>query len=124
MVKDWMISGIIAGGVAAVIQNIYGMVMKIFGYGGPFYIDYGKIVLFKRLPQGVLSDGLGLIAHLIWDIVLAMGFAYILHIGSSHYLWVKGLIYEMVIWFFIEIGAVLYRIPLISEVSSYSLTFF
>ena len=124
MIKDRLINGTIAGSAGAIIQNGYALLMSRLGYSGPVYIDYGKILLFYNPPQGILPNGLGLVAHFVWDIILAVLFAYLLQKTSSRYLWLKGLIYGIAVWFFIKTGATLYKIPIIYEVRPYTVAFF
>lgn len=123
MIHDRLINGAIAGGVGAVIQNGYTLLMRSLGYLGPSFIDYGKVVIFYELPQGWLPTGLGLIAHFIWDVVLAIIFAYLLYGTTSRYVWFKGVIYGIVIWFFIQLGAILYKVPLIVEFTPTTVAF-
>jgi hypothetical protein len=115
MIRDWMVSGAIAGVMGGICQNIYAGLLNIWGMPGSYYIEYGKVLLFARNPSGLLPDGLGLLAHFAWDIILAIVFVCIIQQTSQRYFLLKGLLYGMIVWFLIRAGATLFKIPIINQ---------
>lgn len=124
MIKDDIVKGLIAGIAGAVCQNLYALGTRVLGYQGPLYVDYGKILLFYSSRRGWLPDILGLIAHFIWDIILAVFFVYFIKYTSSRHRLLKGIVWALAVWFFIKTGATLYKIPVIIHVEPVTVVVF
>ncbi len=124
MIKDRMLYGAIAGTAGAIVQNLYAFAATLFGYKGPQYISYGKIVLAIHDYQGLLSNLMGLLGHLVWDIMLGVIFAYIISYTSSRYYALKGLLYGAVVWYLIKASATMFKIPVIMGVHPETVAFF
>lgn len=109
MLTDKIINGAIIGTVGAVVQELYGLILLMFGYQGLTYPDYGRTLLSLDPHFGILGYGLGLIAHLIWDIIVGIVFVHLIHWSSEIYLHWKGIIYGPAVWFLIQAGFSLLR---------------
>jgi hypothetical protein len=55
---------------------------------------------------------LALIAHIIWDLLLGILFAYIINGTSSNYYYLKAFIYGLGLWFIIQAAGTLFRLPM------------
>jgi hypothetical protein len=115
LIKDNIVNGAIIGTAGAAIQDLYSCAMKALGYRGLIYIDYGRALLFTDLHPGTLNFGLGLIAHLIWDIIIGVIFVCLIQGSSKYYLYLKGIIYGSMVWFIIQTSETLLRMPVIHE---------
>lgn len=124
MIKDRLVNGAIAGAAGAVVQNLYAAAAGLFGYTGPNYLTYGKIVLAIEDNNGALSNLMGLVGHFVWDIILGIIFAYIISSATSRYYIWKGLLYGAVVWYFVKAGATMFKIPEIMAVYPETVVFF
>ncbi|MBU7005227.1 hypothetical protein [Phosphitispora fastidiosa] len=124
MIKDRLINGAIAGAAGAVVQNLYAAAARLFGYTGPGYITYGKIVLAIEDNGGLLSNSLGLVSHLVWDIIVGILFAYIISSTTSRYYIWKGMLYGAAVWYLIKAGATIFKIPIIMGFYPETVVFF
>lgn len=124
MIKDRLVTGAAAGIAGALAQNAYAYIARFLGWRGPVYEDYGQILLFYRIHKGVLPTVLGLLGHFVWDIIIAILFAYLIRQTSSRYYLLKGTLYGMIVWFFIKAGSTLFKIPVIINVMPGTVAFF
>jgi hypothetical protein len=115
LIKDNIVNGAIIGTAGMAVQSLYSCAIKALGYPGLIYADYGRVLLFANLQPGATGYGLGLIAHWIWDIMIGVVFVYLIQGSSKHYRFAKGIIYSVAIWFIIQAGETLFRIPVIHE---------
>lgn len=115
LIKDSIVNGAIIGTAGAAVQILYSFALKAFGYQGLVYIDYGQALLFMNIYPGSLFYGLGIIAHWIWDIIIGVIFVYLIQRSFEYYLYPKGIIYGVAIWFFIGAGVSLFRMPVIHK---------
>lgn len=120
-----MICGAFIGSIGAVVQNLYGLSARLAGVKGPIYWDYGKVLIFSgKVLSGILPTVLGTIAHLVWDIILGIVFVYLIRDSFDRYLVLKGVVYGAIVWFIIKTIATLFRVPVIVDVSPYTVLFF
>lgn len=124
MLQDRMVFGAIAGMAGAVVQNFYAVIAESMGLTGPVYLNYGKIVLMLKDYNDPLADTLGVIGHFTWDIILGIAFAYLVSLTSSRYYILKGIIYGIIVWYFIKVIATLFKIPVIIGVQPHTVAFF
>lgn len=121
---DWLadkiIKGAIIGTVGALVQELYHWVLQAFGYQGLTYLDYGKTILSLNLLTGTIGSVMGLAAHLLWDIIVGVGFVCLIHWSSGFCLQLKGIIYGLSIWFLVQAGVSLFRLPELLEAYPHS----
>jgi hypothetical protein len=110
--KDKMITGAFAGIIGAVLQDIYGYLSKVIGLTDRGYIDFARAVTFYTIKEGPLETIMALIAHIIWDLLLGILFAYIIDRTSKSYYYLKAFIYGLALWFIIQVLGTLFRLPL------------
>ena len=63
--KDWIIAGTSAGIIGAVLQDIYGYLIKVFGLTDRGFIDFARAMILYNVKDGGIKMILALIAHII-----------------------------------------------------------
>ncbi|MGI6066631.1 MAG: hypothetical protein ACOYI2_09115 [Bacillota bacterium] len=124
MIRDKLVTGAVIGTAAFIIQNLYALGAKAFNIPTLTYVDYGRILLLSKVMKGTIAVIIGLIGHLIWEIILGVIFVYIILNTSRRYSFLKGIIFGASVWFFINLAATLFSIPVIAHVSPTTVTFF
>ncbi len=97
--EDRLVTGGIAGLVGAAVQNTYSFVVKGLNLAEYTYSDFATTVLTNSVysdPAGLLA---GFISYLAVGVILGVLFAYLIASTSSDYLYIKGLLYGLVMWF-------------------------
>jgi hypothetical protein len=112
IMKDRVIAGALAGVIGAVLQDIYGCLIKFFGLTDRGFIDFARAVILYNVTDGGIETLLALIAHIIWDLLLGILFVYIIQGTSSSHYYLKALIYGLSLWFIIQAVGTLFRLPM------------
>ena len=118
--KDKMMAGAVAGTVGAVLQDIYGYLAKAIGLTDRGFIDFARAVILYNINDGALETILALIAHIIWDLLLGILFAYIINSTSSSYYYLKAFIYGLALWFIIQAAGTLFRLPMFFHIPAWA----
>lgn len=124
IIDDRFTRGIFAGTVGAVAQNLYIYLAHLLGFTSLHYEDYAEMLIFLKLQKGAFPTVMGLIGHFIWDIFLGIIFVYIIKSSSSRFYLVKGVVYGILIWFFVKVVMTLFRMPIFSSPSTRSTLIF
>ncbi len=116
MNEDRLVAGFISGTIAALIQNIYALIIKALGWTDRAFSDFaGVLIMFKSYP-GPLAFIIGVIAHLTFGGTLGYFFALLVKNTSSKYFLLKVIIWGPFLWFAIlGIGAI-FRLPLFTVI--------
>jgi len=77
MIKDKLVTGAVIGTATFISQNLYALGAKAFNIPTLTYVDYGRILLLSKVMKGTIAVIIGLIGHLIWEIILGVIFVYI-----------------------------------------------
>jgi hypothetical protein len=118
--KDRIIAGTLAGIIGAVLQDIYGYLVKVFGLTDRGFIDFARAVILYNVNDGGIETVLALIAHIIWDILLGILFVYIINSTSGNYYYLKAFIYGLSLWFIIQAAGTLFRLPLFFHIPAWA----
>lgn len=110
MINDQTTKGIIAGVIGAVVQNIYIYFTQLLGFTKLNYQDYSQVVIFLRIYKGMLPTFLGILGHFVWDILFGIIFAYLIKFTPRKLYIIKGVVYGVIIWYLIKLGATLFRL--------------
>ena len=97
--EDRLVVGGIAGLIGAALQNIYSFAVKGLNLAEHTYSDFATTVLTNSVysdPVGLLA---GFIAYLSVGVILGVFFVYLIAATSSDYLYLKGLLYGLALWF-------------------------
>ncbi|KNZ69020.1 hypothetical protein Tfer_2382 [Thermincola ferriacetica] len=117
-INDRLVSGVIAGMAGALAQNLYALVAKLLGLTDIIYVDIAAAVLFHRNYPGWVASVVGLAGHLVVDSFWGFCYALIIEAGSSRYLYFKGAVFGMAIWFLIRvIGVQVLELPVFTGTS-------
>lgn len=114
--KDRLTAGGMAGGLAGLVHDAYGSVMKALGLTDRTFDELSEIVLSSRIYTGALGIIVGILAHLTVSILLGIFFAYIIQISSSRYLILKALAYGLITWFLLSGFGTVFRLPLFKDI--------
>lgn len=116
--KDRFIAGAGAGFIGAIIQQIYGFIVKSLGFTDYAFHDFGQAFIVSSPSSGFLSDLVGILSQLSNGLIVGIVFAYIISLTSSKYYIIKGLIYGTVLWhLFLGIGT-MYKVPALGAVKA------
>ncbi|HBF37734.1 MAG TPA: hypothetical protein DDW50_10470 [Firmicutes bacterium] len=110
--NDKIILGALAGTIGAFLQDLCGYIAEIIGFSDRGFIDFARAVILFNIKSGALETFLASIAHIIWDLLLGILFAYLIKNTSDSFYYLKALIYGLVLWFMIHTAGTLFRLPL------------
>ncbi len=110
--QDKIIAGSLAGIIGAILQDMYGFLVKVIGLTDRGFIDFARAVILSNINGGALETVLALIAHLIWNSMLAILFTYLIPNTSGSYYYFKALLYGLALWFIIQAIGTLFRLPM------------
>jgi hypothetical protein len=116
MRNDRISAGALAGIIGAVVQNIYGQIVKGLGITDRAFLDFAKIVLFHKPYGGVLGFIAGTLSHLTFGMITGVLFVCLIKRTSSKYLYFKGMGMGMTIWFFSLGMGTLFDLPLFQDI--------
>lgn len=114
--KDRLVAGALAGAVAALVQDAYGLTVKALGITDRIFTDFAAVMIMFKPEKGALGFLVGLIAHVIVGIIFGIVFAYIILKTSSNYFLLKGLCYGLILWFLLLGLGTMWRLPLFTVV--------
>lgn len=84
------------------------------------FIDFARAVILYNIKDGTLETILALIAHIIWDLLLGILFAYIINSMSNSYYYLKAFIYGLALWFIIQVLGTLFRLPMFFHIPAWA----
>lgn len=112
MKNDRITGGAIAGIIGAVVQNIYGQIVKGIGLTDVAFVDFAKVIAFGKPVPGTISFISGLLAHLTLGMIFGTLFALIVMKTSSKYFLFKCIGYGAALWFItLGLGSI-FKLPL------------
>lgn len=114
--KDRLVSGGIAGAIAAIIQNLYGMLAKAVGLTDRTFAEFAATMVSQKVYMGVLGFIMGVVAHTIVGIMLGAIFAYLIKQSSSRYYLLKGFGFGIVSWFLLLSLGSIYNVPKFADI--------
>lgn len=116
--KDRLVAASIAGSIGSIVTIVSGVIFKSLGWTDRAFFDYSTTLFGKTtyLDKGLLGFLMGVITEVAVCIIYAIIFAYIIKVTSSRYLYIKGLMYGLVLWMLLSSLGTMYNIPLFSEI--------
>jgi len=105
MKNDRITGGAIAGIIGAIVQDVYGIIVKATGLTKVAFIDFAKVIAFGKPTPGIIATITGTLAHLTLEMILGTIFALIIMKSSSKYFLLKSLGYGAALSF---IGALVF----------------
>lgn len=111
MQNDRSVAGAISGSVAALIQEIYGSLVKYVGISDKDFGDFAGVMIMSKNYQGIFAHIVQWIAHIGIGMLFGIIFAQIFKYTSSKYWWLKGLIYGLILWVLLTSIGTLYKMP-------------
>ncbi len=124
MTKDIIARGVIAGGAAAIIQNLYAFLVRAAGFTTMTYADYARATLFDMRYNDNFAQFLGYIGHFTWDILLGVIFVLLINKTSESFLILKSITYGVVIWYMVKGAPTFFRLPAFLSITPQSMFFF
>lgn len=118
MIKDRFVAGGIAGFVASITCDFVGIMYKSLGWTDRTFNDYATIILTYEIysKKGIFGLILSMISHSAVCIIFGVAFAYLIKLTSSHYLYLKGLGYSLVMWLLLNAFGTILNIPLFRNI--------
>ena len=110
--QDKIMMGALAGLIGALVQDLYGYIVKMIGLSDRGFIDFARVVILVNVDGGAMETVSAFMAHLIWDLLLGMLFAYIIKNTPTRYYYLIALIYGLSLWFIIQAAGAVFRLPL------------
>jgi len=116
--KDRLVAASIAGSIGSIVTIVSGVIFKSLGWTDRAFFDYSTTLFGKTTysDKGLLGFLMGVITEVAVCIIYAIIFAYIIKVTSSRYLYIKGLMYGLVLWMLLSSLGTMYNIPLFSEI--------
>lgn len=115
---DRFFRGFTAGVVGGIAMNLWTLfAITVLNWEIIRFIDWAGIIIFGDLPRSFIEGLFALLMHLLWVGVLGIGFAFLIpQVTSQGYL-LKGMIYGVVLGFFIYAIPTLLQTPILKETS-------
>jgi uncharacterized membrane protein YagU involved in acid resistance len=114
--KDRLLAGGIAGLIATVVQNIYGLTINAVGLTDRTFEDFAEIMITFKSYTGIAAFIVGVMAHLAVGLIFGVIFAYLIKETSSKYYIAKGLGYGLVLWFLLSGFGTIFRLPFFKNI--------
>jgi len=116
MMKDRLVAGGVAGLIAIIISNIYGLTSKALGFTDRIFIDFAKVLIMFKPYKGSLGFIVGEIAILTIGVLWGVVYAYIIKITSSRYNILKGWGYGLLLWMLLSGFGTIFDLPLFKDI--------
>ena len=115
---DRTFRGLIGGVIGAIIMNLINLTFfYILKLTKIRFLDWSGIIMLGHRPNKNIEIIYSLIIHILWTGVLGVILAYLIpQISSQGYL-LKGGLYAFLITFIFRSLVILYKVPIISNVS-------
>lgn len=108
------LSGVVGGIAMTLCSNV---AVSLLNWNIISFIDWAGIMIYGDLPRSHAEGLIALILHLIWVGSLGVVFAFlILQITSQGYL-LKGVLFSIVMGFFIHALPTVFQMPILKEAS-------
>ena len=120
MKEDRLMAGVVSGTVAILIQTAYALTVKSLGFTDRIYVDFAKVIIMSENRQGLSPFFIGLIAQLVIGAMFGVVFAFVEKFTSSRYYIVKGVFFGAVLWFLLTGFGTMWRLPVFSDMPTYS----
>lgn len=115
---DRFFRGLAAGFAGAVAMNLWSFFSYyVLQFSDLRFLDWAAIFVFGRLARTTLEMGLALFAQLIFASFLGILFAFLIPQVTSRLYLLKGMVAGLTAGFFIYAIPVLFKTPVLSEVS-------
>lgn len=117
--KDRYIRGLIAGllaGVAALAWNLFSF--YVLNFSTLVWGDFVSAVIFRRQIANAWEYVFSLLMGVIFTGFLGVLFSLLIPVIKSRFLWLKGLIFGIAVWFLIYSLAIMFRIPTLINIPS------
>lgn len=116
MKNDRITGGAIAGIIGAVVQNLYGLIVKGVGLTDITFVDFATVIAFGKSTHGIIGSITGLLAHLTLGMIFGTLFALIVMKTSSKYFLLKCIGYGAALWFItLGLGAI-FKLPVFTGI--------
>lgn len=117
---DRLVAGGVAGFIAAIISNIYGLTTKALGLTDRTFVDFAKVLIMYKPYPGILGYMVGEIAILTVGIFWGVAYAYIIKMTSSRFNLLKGWGYGIILWMLLSGFGTIFDLPLFKDIPPYA----
>ena len=116
MLSDRLVAGGVAGFIAIIISNIYGVFSKAMGFTDRIFIDFAKVLIMYKPYKGFLGFLVGEIAILTVGIFWGVAYAYIIKMTSSRFNLLKGWGYGAILWMLLSGFGTIFDLPMFKDI--------
>lgn len=111
MVNDRTTAGAIAGAVAGIIQQIYGLLADYIGFTDKDFGDFAGTLIMSKDYQGILAHIIQWLAHIGIGMFFGIIFVHLFRYTSSKYWQIKGVVYGFILWVLLTGVGTLFKMP-------------
>lgn len=116
--KDRFMNGLIAG----IIAGIFALIIDLFfvdvlKFGKLRFWDFSSILLFGNKPQSFWQTLLGILGHIGFSGIGGVIYAYLIRLITSKYLYIKGIVFGLSIWFSAYTTTYMLKVPYLKDIS-------
>jgi hypothetical protein len=114
-IEDRFTRGFLAGLAAGMAMNIFSFISMALGWVKIAFLDWAGVLIFGKLPAGVLENAVSLGGQLFFAAMSGVLFAYLLPVLTSRNYFLKGLIFGLLIWLLSYTASILFRVPFLTR---------
>lgn len=112
-IKDRFTIGFIAGVIGGVVMNAGDYITLTLGVCKRLFIDWSSVFIFGEKTDALSETMVALFGQLIFSGMVGIIFAYLIVGATSKYLYFKGCIFALLVWFISYAVVVLFNINLL-----------
>lgn len=116
--NDRFTNGFIAGTVAGVTMCIINYISKQIGIVDLLYLDWAAVLLFGHQHETVPQALVGQAGKLFFAGLLGSLFAFWLILVTDKYLFFKGIVFGIAVWFGVHAAATLFKLSTMIPINS------
>jgi len=108
---DRFTRGFIAAIPGWLLMNIWSYIAYQLNFSELRYVDWASVMIFGNLPLNHLEGIVALFIHLIFMGFLGVIFTFLVPEITSKHLWLKGIVFSIVVGFAIHAIPILFKTP-------------
>jgi len=108
--SDRFTNGFVAGLVAGTTMSVMNYISHQIGIVDLLYLDWASVLLYGYRHETVLEAVVGQAGKLFFAGLLGSFFAFWLTIVTSKYLFFKGIVFGIAVWFVVHATATLFKL--------------
>jgi hypothetical protein len=114
--QDQVSAGAVSGMAAAVIQIVYGWIVKGLGLTDRSFTDFAKVFFMYRNYRGLAASIVGFITQMLIGVILGMIFAFLITATSKRFYYLKGLGFGAIFWLGFGVAGTIFNLPLFKDI--------